>query len=368
MQAEITKTRSDWIRSCLGQSDFRGNKVITQLSPPDVAIHALDLPMLALPDGSRSTSGDVREGAEINLSSMVDFEIKRLSASDSEKLETDFWSLPKGTERSPTAIGVAVASGAVATVTRSCQQAKLNCLAVDAGPCAIVRMASTLVTPGDDQIWGVLDLSARQSRLVICVGHIPVLVRTVGDGGQSWTQQIAEELNISPASAEIHKCDHGFSQTGRGSRRADQALGHSDVSLRASGAISEILFGIMRSTLSKLVSELEKSYSFVLSCYPASKPGDLVLVGGGALARKLPDYLSEALGITAARASDYLGKKGCALLGLGIKAGVPHRMETGATKDGRTEAGATETGSTEADGKIERYATAIGLAMEVKRL
>ena len=56
---------------------------------------------------------------------------------------------------------------------------------------------------------------------------------------------------------------------------------------------------------------MKRSYEYVLSCYPGRRAADLVLVGGGAATRNLPEYLTDALGVGVHRASAYLERDTC---------------------------------------------------------
>ena len=51
----------------------------------------------------------------------------------------------------------------------------------------------------------------------------------------------------------------------------------------------------------------------MLSCYLGRRAGDLVLAGGGAGLRNLPEYLAGPLGITVRPGSSYLSESDCRL-------------------------------------------------------
>ncbi len=58
-----------------------------------------------------------------------------------------------------------------------------------------------------------------------------------------------------------------------------------------------MILGILRDDLQRLCLEMERSYEYVLQCFPAHTPGDLIMVGGGALLKGLSGYLAGRLGI-----------------------------------------------------------------------
>ena len=149
-------------------------------------------------------------------------------------------------------------------------------------------------------MWGLLDVGARQTRLILCASGVPVLVRLAGTGGRAWTASIADSLEISVKSAEIHKRESGLSLPGGAS-----AGQHDD---RTSHELAGMIGGVLRSNLRELAAEVRRSYEYVLGCYPTRTAADLVLVGGGAALRNLPEFLTESLGIPVRRASTFLGE------------------------------------------------------------
>jgi Tfp pilus assembly PilM family ATPase len=132
-----------------------------------------------------------------------------------------------------------------------------------------------------------------------------VLVRNAGSGQHVWGERIADALQVSVDAAEVHKRDHGIAMTGRGVRHGSEHT--------PSRELASILLSALRAELNDLASEIKRSYEYVLGCYPGRRAADLVLVGGGATVKNLPEYLGEALGIPVRRASDYLGKESCRL-------------------------------------------------------
>ena len=170
---------------------------------------------------------------------------------------------------------------------------------------ALSRFGSLLNPWPSDAVWGILDLGLRETRTILCVDGVPVLVRTTGPGGEAWTAQIAEALEISVKAAEVQKRDAGLALTGRGVRAEGVAT--------PAGELAAILTGVLRNDLQTLAGEVKRSYEYVLSCYPRRRAADLVLVGGGAVTKNLAEYLAQALGIPVCPASAWLSRDGCRL-------------------------------------------------------
>ncbi|GMU37554.1 MAG: hypothetical protein KJ057_09405 [Phycisphaerae bacterium] len=332
------------LRECLERSAARGRRVAIGLASPDIELHPLELPPF-----SADTASEYAQIAHV--------EIQRLAGKEHGELETAYWALPKGVGRSPTAVGVAASRVTVDRLLSVCREAHLDCETVDAAACAVVRTAGLVLGARPGAIWGVLDLGARQTRLVLCVDQTPVLARAVGDGGRGWTERIAEELRISAEAAEIHKCDVGIEPGRRGVRRSG-ATGTSEpgAALRESvlppagseggrRELAEVIFGVLQPPLARLVTEIERSFSYVLSCYPSSKARDVILVGGGAGMRGLPEFLSSQLGIAVQRLGDAAG-------------GAASRLMTPMQRSG-----ASLSSVKTSVASLERLATAIGLAL-----
>jgi Tfp pilus assembly PilM family ATPase len=58
-----------------------------------------------------------------------------------------------------------------------------------------------------------------------------------------------------------------------------------------------MIFNVLRRDIEIIVDELERSYRYVLSCFPQRRPGPLLLVGGGSGMRNLDRYIAERVGL-----------------------------------------------------------------------
>ncbi|MHC4609573.1 MAG: hypothetical protein ACYS7M_04420 [Planctomycetota bacterium] len=298
----------------LQQNAFVGREIVVGLSQPDVELHALELP--GVPDGG----GDLGQ-----LDSAARWEIERLSSFEEGATETAQWWLPRGRGTRTTAVGVAVPRKTVDQMWDLCRRAGGDCRRIDALTCALSRAGSALRTPGQDEVWGILDLGARAVRLILCVDDVPVVARSLEGGGGQWTEKIAEALKVSAESAELHKCDHGVGNTNRGREVLDpQATGSAADSAgsgdRQDGPLAELagmIFAALSTELDRIAREVERSYEYALQCYPQRKAADLILSGGSAALRNLDAYLAQRLGIPVARAEAYLAHSDSLLCGDG---------------------------------------------------
>jgi type IV pilus assembly protein PilM len=272
---------------------FRGRDVVTALDPPFVEFHAIELPPAVL--------ADEREDA----TKVVHWEVGRLLNQPVENVETRHWPLPTKQTPGPNAIGTAARRDVVTQRVNVCNEARLSCAHLDIGAAALSRFGAIINDWRTEEIWGVLDLGFSEARLVLCVEDVPVLVRRAGSGGRAWTDRIAESLQLGAKAAEIYKRDHGIALTGRGVRHASGEPPASE--------LASILLSALHNDLRELASEIKRSYEYVLSCYPGRRAADLILVGGGAAMRGLPEFVGGALGIPVRRAFDYAHTDSCRL-------------------------------------------------------
>lgn len=266
---ELVARAADWLR----RLEFRGRIAVAGLSPPDVELHAMELPR----NVEKSDGDPLRQAAR--------WETERLMGFKEGEAETAYWSLPESRNMASNAIGVAAARSRLDLVLLLCRRAGLDCEQIDATSCAMARFASLLRPAAkEDDVWGVLDLGARLSRLILCVSDTPVLARVFEYGGISWTAKLSESLSVGAEAAEQHKCDQGIAKVRRESGET-------------SGALGEMIYNILRTDIDAIVAEIERSYRYVLQGYMGRRPGPLYLTGGGAAMKGIDVVLSEKIGV-----------------------------------------------------------------------
>ena len=301
------------VRRCLVLDSFQGRRVCVLVSPPALEVHPLELPQAVL-----SGEGDVSSASQV-----VQWEMQRLCHGSAESaeggqatiadVEMRHWTLPETTVTAPNVMGVALPARKLDQVMSMCKMTSLRCERIDVGAIALARVGALLKDWSDDDAWGVVDFGVEGTRLMLCVDRIPVLVRTIGPGGGAWTQRIAETLQISHRSAEVHKCECGLMPPGTRIPSKDIHRDAGGSTQPPHDAIASIVFGALRADLKSMAAEIKRSYEYVLSCYPGRQAADLVLVGGGAEMKNLTVYLGDALGIPVRRVRDYLGEPTCRL-------------------------------------------------------
>lgn len=278
-EAETGTTTSDGfssrLKDTLHQSGFQGYRVVAGLATPEIELHSLEL--------------EVHGASEDKFANAVRWELERVMASEDVDVVTHYWKVPPTKMSRITAVGVVAPKIQVRTATDIVHGMGMDCERIDATVCSLSRLGTVIRSCRGDEpngIWGVLDVGQRALRLVLCAGEVPLLVRTLGSGCNSWSQAIAESLGVSPEAAEVHKCEYGIdtTQPDPDSESPEQKVG-------------AMIFDVLRAELDLVVSEVERSYGYAMHCYPDRSAGGMFLVGGGAHMNGLADYLSSKLGV-----------------------------------------------------------------------
>ena len=129
----------------------------------------------------------------------------------------------------------------------------------------------------------ILDIGGRCSTLVFIDGS-RFFVRAIPIAGDTITQQIAKEFNISYADAEEMKRKHGFVSLGGAYEEADSEV---------ASAVSKIV----RNVMTRLHGEINRSINVYRATQKGRKPEKLFLAGGTSILPYMPRFFSEKLRI-----------------------------------------------------------------------
>ena len=127
---------------------------------------------------------------------------------------------------------------------------------------------------GANECQMILDIGGRCSTLIFLDGS-RFFVRTIPIAGDTITQQIAKEFNISYVDAEEMKRKHGY------------------VSLEVASAVSKIV----RNVMTRLHGEINRSINVYRATQKGRKPEKLFLAGGTSILPYTPRFFSEKLRI-----------------------------------------------------------------------
>ena len=129
----------------------------------------------------------------------------------------------------------------------------------------------------------ILDIGGRCSTLIFIDGS-RFFVRTIPIAGDTITQQIAKEFNISYADAEEMKRKHGYVSLGGAYEEAESEV---------ASAVSKIV----RNVMTRLHGEINRSINVYRATQKGRKPEKLFLAGGTSILPYTPRFFSEKLRI-----------------------------------------------------------------------
>ena len=136
---------------------------------------------------------------------------------------------------------------------------------------------------GDTQCEMILNIGARCSTLIFLDGN-RFFMRPIPTGGNTITQQIAKEFNMSFADAEEIKRRHGFVALGGAYEEPE-----SDVAATVSK--------IVRNVMTRLHGEINRSINVYRATQHGRKPEKLYLTGGSSIMAFTPRFFVEKLRI-----------------------------------------------------------------------
>ncbi len=289
---DVLQPSGQLVRVVTTRERFRGRKTVASMNSPDVSYFSLELP------------AGITESGGGQLDQVVRAEVSRLMGDDKSEPVTRCWCSPAGRGPSPNVVGIGASPESVRKLLRTVDEARLHCVAVEPAGLALARFGSVLCRPRADELWGVLDLGGRQARLVVCLGDIPVLVRSAGAGVTEWTRCVATTLGVSVKSAEVHLREHGVASVGVRDSRGPKS---------SRDSLSGLIMGGLRNTLRSTTLEAERSVGYMRQCYPGRDFSGLIAVGRGSLIPNVVEYFGHSLGFEVRRASALLGGDRCEL-------------------------------------------------------
>ncbi len=134
---------------------------------------------------------------------------------------------------------------------------------------------------GANECQMILDIGGRCSTLIFIDGS-RFFVRTIPIAGDTITQQIAKEFNISYADAEEMKRKHGYVSLGGAYEESDSEV---------ASAVSKIV----RNVMTRLHGEINRSINVYRATQKGRKPEKLFLAGGTSILPYAPRFFSEKL-------------------------------------------------------------------------
>ncbi len=248
------------------QGSYFGNRVAATLPMALCDIHSLDRAL----DGDPHAPQIIRQAIEV------------ATQRSAEGLEFGYW--PVG----PNARAKGTDWTNVLTVPRNWSdqlyddivQSGWSCQAIDGLPFALARAVDMLEGGRPDGPVAVLDWGFRCATLCVIVDGVPAYVRCLKACGFERTlSTMIENLGIAHEEAQQLLEAHGLP----------------DPTAETNTEASELIRETAAEPLAHLVEEIRRSISHFENQRRVDAPRQLILLGGGATIRRLPDFLTERL-------------------------------------------------------------------------
>lgn len=219
---------------------------------------------------------------EGKVQQIVEFEARQNVPFPIEEVVWDYQLIanPEGDEME--VMFVVIKKEIVEEITSAVQSVGLQPVLLDISPCATYNAARANKI-GDEQCEIVLDIGCRSTSLMFVDSH-QLFTRTIPIAGNTITQQIAKELDVSLSEAEDIKMRYGF--VGLGGAYEDPAS-------EVAAAVSKIIRGVM----TRLHGEINRSITLYRSQQKGAKPNRLLLTGGATQQAYTDNFFAEKLGI-----------------------------------------------------------------------
>lgn len=201
-------------------------------------------------------------------------------------MEFGFWELdvPQHKERAGgfNVNVLAVTKPWIAQIARDCQQAHLDCWAIDGVPLAMARAVSLAPQRPARQISLALDWGYSNVTLCVVADNRPLYSRDLRDCGlRQLLDSICTELGVTEDEAQ-HLVDA-------------QGFAGSDNDANANQELQRVITEAASSTLRTLTDQVQRTLQYIHSQRRHLSPTAVWLMGGGATMRNIGPNLSQAL-------------------------------------------------------------------------
>lgn len=269
----LNEADANRIEPLFGLAPFAGRQVVVAYDAPAVDIQALTLPTAN------------RDADNVDVQAALAFELDRHVEYDIAEAEIRSWKTPSAVGGGPNWVGVCCHRKSIEHQSDVLARAGLYCRRLELGCLALIRACATPEMVEGNQVWGALDFGVHAIRLVLAVGATPVLHRTIDSGARKWTELVASRLDVSADAAERLKLEYGLTL---------------DAAPRTAGAnesVGRMIYHALRRELTRVATEVERSFSYLVHLYSDAAVGPLHLCGRPAGLSGLADMMNEQIGI-----------------------------------------------------------------------
>lgn len=303
----------------LNVGGFAGRTAVTILPTAQVQHQNLRLP--AMPANERDAAVKWEAAGRLHFDG-APAEIQYFDAGE----------IKQGDERRQEVILMAAPTDVVEAHVNTLVDAGLRLQAIDVSAGALARFACALDSQADaigDPVHMIVDVGYLASKVVIASAGRVLFFKVIEVGGQHLDQAVAQRLNLSiEQAAQLRRsadpAEHGLEN--------DKLFG-----VEQSGQVGQAIQDAVRPMVSQLAKELSLCLRYYSVTFRGDRPEAVQLVGGEALQQDLAAQIQEGVGLPVQLAGTSSLFSGSSL---------PNVMT--------------------ADGNVEAWATAIGLALREK--
>ncbi|GAA5507634.1 pilus assembly protein PilM [Novipirellula caenicola] len=194
----------------------------------------------------------------------------------------DFWSTNKAADQAATVTALRMPATLATGVAEGLTSAGYECQVLDGLPCALARAVTMMNGPTATPIVA-LDLGDSEFTFVLVVNGMPIYTRPLRGGGlRRLIKPVQQAFKLTHDEAMQLLVRYAIAPPDQSLRRA------------VSGPAQ-----MLEQPMARLINELKRTLDYAVQQFGTSIPTELVLFGGGASIRHLPDCLSEQLGVPA---------------------------------------------------------------------
>jgi Tfp pilus assembly PilM family ATPase len=209
-----------------------------------------------------------------------------------DSYEYDYWITPDNKRGGPMEVNtLAVSSNRTLSVAQDCRQNRLQLEAVDGYPLALDRTVSMMHAGssnssalGSSGPTVVIDFGYTDATFCLVHQELPAYIRTMRNCGfKRWLDAVQSGLELTMDEAETLLYRHGLPSP----------------ESKVNEDISRTVADVVQDPLQDLVAEISRTLSYLTAQRGCSPPERLVLLGGGASTKALPEILEAELSMPA---------------------------------------------------------------------
>jgi type IV pilus assembly protein PilM len=273
---ESSSQLAELIRHTLTKNKIKGNLCSLCISGNEIIIRELNLPAM--------TEEQIMDNIKHEITSFLPLNHDEYSI-DYKVLE--YFPSQDGTPGKMRIMVAAVPNEFVNSYLNALKKANLKIAYVDVVPnivSKLIKYKTLYSNTGSNSDVGVIDFGARTTSIIILNNGNYFIHKTISNGGDYLTAQIAEKLNVDFIEAEVFKKKSNFFENNFRN--------------------NECLF--IKNIIDYLITDIDRTLEFYKNRNNQMGVDRIYLMGGGSLLKGLPGYMKEHFGVDVTFLTDEL--------------------------------------------------------------